>query len=524
VERRSVDRGRAGPTGTEAGRRPSNRELRDAAVASYAQKLSTAYMEEHCVLPLGMADDGRLRVAVGAALDPSVLDELRLVLGHSLLLVDAPAAEIQSAILSMRPSEEVAPVEVEGTPKEADAGVGALDDLRALANEAPVIQLVNLMLLEALQHRASDVHLEPGPEGLRIRERIDGVLHDTAVHPARFVQAAVSRIKIMADLDIAERRVPQDGRVRLKLSDRELDVRVSTLPCVHGEGVVLRLLDRSSDVRTLERLGMDPETERSFSSLVRRPNGIVLVTGPTGSGKTTTLYAALQRINTPEVKVITVEDPVEYQIAGLTQIAVDRRAGRTFSNALRAILRHDPDVIMVGEMRDRETVDIAIQAALTGHLVLSTLHTNDAPSGVTRLRDMGAEPYLLAATVQGILAQRLVRRVCDACAVSYEPDAGERAWAVERSLPVDDGAFRTGTGCDRCGGTGFRGRLGVYELMPMSDRIRELVVEGGPLERIRAAAAEEGMTSLAEAAWRRAHSGETTVGEVARLVGEEQLG
>jgi general secretion pathway protein E len=481
-------------------------------------------MEEHCVLPLGLSDDGRLRVAVGETLDPSVLDELRLVLGRPLVLVEAPAAEIQSAILSVRPSDDASSVEVERAELPGDAGGGALDDLRALANEAPVIQLVNLMLLEALRHRASDVHLEPTADGLRVRERVDGVLHDVAEHPARFKAAAVSRVKIMANLDIAERRVPQDGRVRLRLSDRELDVRVSTLPCVHGEGVVLRILDRTSDVRTLEGLGMAPETERAFTGLVRRPNGIILVTGPTGSGKTTTLYAALQRINTPEVKVITVEDPVEYQIAGLTQIAVDRKAGRTFSTSLRAILRHDPDVIMVGEMRDKETVDIAIQAALTGHLVLSTLHTNDAPSGVTRLRDMGAEPYLLAATMQGILAQRLVRRVCDACARPYRPDAGERAWAAELALPSSEDDFRVGEGCERCGGTGFRGRIGIYELMAMSDRIRSLVVEGDELEAIRTAAREEGMTPLAAAAWLRAAAGQTTVGEVARLVGEERLG
>jgi len=476
------------------------------------------------MLPLGLAEDGRLRVAVGEELDPSVLDELRLVLGHPLVLVEAPAAEIQSAILSVRPSEEVSGVEVNRPATPADSGGGALDDLRALANEAPVIQLVNLMLLEALRHRASDVHLEPTADGLRVRERVDGVLHDVAEHPHRYQAAAVSRVKIMANLDIAERRVPQDGRVRLRLSDRELDVRVSTLPCVHGEGVVLRILDRTTNVRTLEGLGMDPETERSFGALVRRPNGIILVTGPTGSGKTTTLYAALQRINTPEVKVITVEDPVEYQIGGLTQIAVDRKAGRTFSTSLRAILRHDPDVIMVGEMRDKETVDIAIQAALTGHLVLSTLHTNDAPSGVTRLRDMGAEPYLLAATVQGILAQRLVRRVCDGCARPYRPDAGERAWATQLAVPVRDDAFQVGAGCDRCGGTGFHGRIGIYELMEMSDRIRSLVVDGAPLEEIRSTAREEGMVPMAAAAWLRAAAGRTTVGEVARLVGEERLG
>jgi type II secretory ATPase GspE/PulE/Tfp pilus assembly ATPase PilB-like protein len=463
-------------------------------------------------------------VAVGAELDPTVLDELRIALGRPLTLVEAPAAEIQAAILSAQPSATVAQVEVEGTPQGPADGAGAmLDDLRALASEAPVIQLVNLMLLEALKQRASDVHLESTPEGLRVRQRIDGVLHDVATHPLRYQAAVISRIKIMANLDIAERRMPQDGRVRLKLSDRELDVRVSTLPSVHGEGVVLRLLDRTADMRTLDRLGMDPDTERAFTQLVRRPNGIVLVTGPTGSGKTTTLYAALQRIRTPEIKIITVEDPVEYQIDGLTQVAVDPRAGRTFAAALRSILRHDPDVVMVGEMRDRETVEIAIQAALTGHLVFSTLHTNDAPSGITRLRDMGAEAYLLAATVQGILAQRLVRRLCEACAETHALDESEREWARTLGLETEGGSYRQAPGCEACGGTGFRGRIGVYELMRVSEAIRSLLVRGDSLDEIRRAAWDEGMVPLHENAWAQARDGRTTVGEVARLTGEEAL-
>jgi type II secretory ATPase GspE/PulE/Tfp pilus assembly ATPase PilB-like protein len=452
-----------------------------------------------------------------------VLDELRIALGHPLTLVEAPAAEIQAAILSARPSAQVTEVRLEGAGGEGDGSGAMLDDLRALASEAPVIQLVNLMLLEALEHRASDVHLESTPEGLRVRQRIDGVLHDVATHPPRFQAAVVSRIKIMANLDIAERRMPQDGRVRLKLSDRELDVRVSTLPTVHGEGVVLRILDRTEDLRTLDRLGMDDATEEPFSRLIRRPNGIVLVTGPTGSGKTTTLYAALQRIRTPEVKIVTVEDPVEYQIQGLTQVAVDPRAGRTFAAALRSILRHDPDVVMVGEMRDRETVEIAIQAALTGHLVFSTLHTNDAPSGITRLRDMGAEPYLLAATVQGILAQRLVRRVCEACSEVSKLDERERAWAKALGLPLRAGKFRRGAGCEACAGTGFRGRLGVYELMLLDEGIRSLLVRGAPLDDIRRTALEQGMIPLHEAAWAQARTGRTTVDEVIRITGEDTL-
>jgi general secretion pathway protein E len=503
--------------------RPSNRDLREAAAAPLAQRLSSEYLEEHCVLPLEVTPEGRLRLAVGGPLDPTVLDELQLVLGHPLELVDAPAAEIRAAVLSAQSTAEVTPLRVEEVPDRdgGEPGGGVLDDLRALASEAPVIQLVNLMLLEALDQRASDVHLESTAAGLRIRQRIDGVLHDVATHPLRYQAAVISRIKIMADLDIAERRVPQDGRVRLKLSDRELDVRVSTLPTVHGESVVLRLLDRTTNIRTLERLGMDDETERRFFRLVRRPNGIILVTGPTGSGKTTTLYAALQRINTPEVKIITVEDPVEYQIDGLTQIAVNRKVGRSFAGVLRSILRHDPNVVMVGEMRDPETAEIAIQAALTGHLVLSTLHTNDAPSGVTRLRDMGAEPYLLAATVQGILAQRLVRKICEECAEPLDLDDGEREWADELGLPVDAGTFRRGGGCDRCSGTGFLGRSGVYELMVVSEAIRSLVVRGASLDDIRRQAVAEGMKPLHEVAWAQAAAGLTTVDEAARIAGDE---
>jgi len=499
---------------------PASRDLRQAAAASLARRLSPKYLEEHCLLPLEIDTSGALVVAVGGTLDPGTTDELSLFYERPLRLVTVAADEIRTAVLAAQA----------GAPLDAGvADLGAadlqvvasddevLDDLRALASQAPVIRLVNVSLLEALRHRASDVHVECTEDGLRIRHRIDGVLHDVATHPRQFQAAVVSRIKIMANLNIAERRIPQDGRVRIRLSDRELDLRVSTLPTVHGESVVVRILDRGAGVRDLGELGMADGVRAAFERLVERPHGILLVTGPTGSGKTTTLYAALQRINRPGVKIVTVEDPVEYQLPNVTQTPVNPKAGRTFAVVLRSILRHDPDVIMVGEMRDRETSEIAIQAALTGHLVFSTLHTSDAPSGITRLVDMGVAPYLVSATIGGLLAQRLVRLVCDACGEPYRLAAAERRAAAAAGLALRGTRFRRGRGCEECTGTGYRGRVGIYELMVMSDALREAVVRQAPLSEIRAQALAEGMVPLSRAAWDAARAGATTVEEVARV-------
>jgi general secretion pathway protein E len=309
--------------------------------------------------------------------------------------------------------------------------------------------------------------------------------------------------------------------VQLKLSDRELDLRVSTLPTVHGESVVLRILDRGSGVRSLDELGMDAALSDAFQKLIGRPHGIVLATGPTGSGKTTTLYAGLQGINNPGVKIVTVEDPVEYMLPGVTQIPVNRKAGRTFATAMRSILRHDPDIIMVGEMRDRETADIAIQAALTGHLVFSTLHTNDASSGITRLVDMGIEPFLVSATVQGILAQRLVRAVCDGCAETYSPSPAERRGAEDAGCVPENDSLRRGRGCDACAGTGYRGRSGIYELLVMNDELRSLVINQSPLDEVRTVARSHGMIPLYHAAWAKACAGLTTSEEVLRVTQDE---
>ena len=375
-------------------------ELRVAAVGALAQRLSPRYLEEHCLVPVGISDAGALVVAAAAPPDPTVIDELAWLYERPVTIVDAPAEDIQAAVMSAQ-SESAAEVKASDSLIVLSDEEEHIDDLRALASQAPVIKLVNLLILEALRARASDVHLESDTDGLQVRYRIDGVLHEISHPPRQFQAAVLSRIKIMAGLNIAERRLAQDGRIRLRLSDRELDLRVSITPALHGESVVLRILDRGAGVRDLATLGMPEAVLAGFERLVQQPHGIILVTGPTGSGKTTTLYGALDRLNQPSVKIVTIEDPVEYQMKRATQIPVNPKIGLTFAAALRSILRHDPDIIMVGEMRDRETAEIAIQAALTGHLVLSTLHTNDAPSGVTRMVDMGIEPYLVSATVLG---------------------------------------------------------------------------------------------------------------------------
>jgi type II secretory ATPase GspE/PulE/Tfp pilus assembly ATPase PilB-like protein len=469
----------------------TGRDLREAANGPLARRLSSRYLDEHCVLPLAVEADGALVTAVGGPLDPTVSDELVRVFGRALRLVEMPAGEIQAAILA---AQQDTTSEVVEPTNGAASDAGGLDDLHELASQAPVIKLVNVMLLDALRARASDVHVESTTTGLRVRFRLDGVLQEVSSLARQHQSAVISRIKIMAGLDIAERRLPQDGRARVRVGDREVDLRVSTLPALHGESVVLRILDQGATVRDLAELGMSAEASDRFAQLLRRSSGIVLVTGPTGSGKTTTLYGALAQVNRPGVKIVTVEDPVEYQIEGVTQIPVNRKAGLAFAGALRSILRHDPDVIMVGEMRDRETADIAIQAALTGHLVFSTLHTNDAAGGVTRLLDMGVEPYLVAATVQGILAQRLVRMLCERC-------CGKG-------------------GCDACSYTGYRGRTGIFELLTVTEEMRALVVARAPEGELRALARRQGMASLYDDGMRKVASGTTAIEEVLRVASE----
>lgn len=393
------------------------------------------------------------------------------------------------------------------------------DDSEAarMAQEASVVKLVNEILIEAANERASDIHIECEEGGLKIRYRIDGILQTQNFPPeiGRFQAAIISRLKIMARLNIAEKRLPQDGRIKMRVQGREIDVRVSIIPMVHGEGICMRLLDKGRMVFNLTSVGMLPDTHRVFKQVIDRPHGIVLVTGPTGSGKSTTLYSALNEIKDDTTKIITVEDPVEYQQPGISQIQTHSKIGLTFAAALRSILRHDPDVILIGEMRDLETSESAIQASLTGHMVFSTLHTNDAPSAFTRLIDMGVEPFLVSSTVEGVMAQRLVRTICKDCKIEYEPDPAD----VPPDFPGAGGPLTLfkGAGCRACRQTGFRGRLGLFELLINSDALRELVIRRENSMRLRQLALQEGMVTLRKDGWRKVLAGMTTLEEVCRV-------
>ena len=481
--------------------------------------LGSEYLEHNALFPIGMSGGKLLAVTWADVVDERVLDDLRILAGAPVDLVKAPEAEVRGAIRRVYSSDSltaegvVAGMTDELRPAgELDA---ALDDLVLLANEAPVVKLVNLLLLEALDARASDVHLEGYPDGLRVRYRIDGVLQDAVAPPKRLAAAVVSRLKIMAELDIAERRVPQDGRIRLRMHDRQVDVRVSTLPTLHGESVVLRLLDKEAGRIDLLDLGMAQDTLDRFLSIVSRPHGIVLSTGPTGSGKTTTLYAAVDRIRTGKEKIITVEDPVEYELPGVPQVPVNEKVGLTFANALRALLRQDPDIMLVGEIRDQETADIATHAALTGHLVLSTLHTNDAATALTRLVDLGIEPYLVASTVEAVLAQRLVRRICQECreTTTITPEQSRALGTEARGLDQ----VWAGAGCPECRGTGYRGRTGIFELLVMDEELRLAVQKDASANHLERRGRDRGMGLLKEDGLRVVRNGLTTVEEVLRV-------
>ena len=486
-------------------------------ITALSSALTAEYLEHHAVVPL-YVHGGRLLVGTWSdKVDPQVLDDLRIIAGATVQLMPVAEAEARAAIRRVYSPEALTAGDViaglSGEVRPAGEHDAALDDLVSLANEAPVVKLVNLLLLEALEARASDVHLETYQDGLRIRYRIDGVLQDAAAPPRRLAAAVVSRLKIMAELDIAERRVPQDGRIRLRMRDRNVDVRVATLPTLHGESVVLRLLDKERGRISLEDLGMAEDTRARFIEAVSRPHGIVLSTGPTGSGKTTTLYAAIDRIRTGREKIVTVEDPVEYELAGVPQVPVNDKVGLTFASALRALLRQDPDVMLVGEIRDHETADIATHAALTGHLVLSTLHTNDAATALTRLVDLGIEAYLVASTVEAVLAQRLVRRICEHCrrAATLTPEQ-----RVALRLTDDFQAWE-GAGCATCRGTGYRGRTGIYELLMMDEEMRAAVHKDASAGHLTRLAVSAGMRTLREDGIRLIRAGVTTAHEVMRV-------
>ncbi|MBF0559062.1 MAG: Flp pilus assembly complex ATPase component TadA, partial [Nitrospirae bacterium] len=383
-----------------------------------------------------------------------------------------------------------------------------------LASEAPIIKLVNMIIVRAVENRASDIHIEPCEDELKVRYRIDGILHDIESIPKKLQAAVISRIKLTAKLNIAERRLPQDGRIRLRVAEREIDLRISTIPILYGESVVMRILDKEGIVVDLGLIGFSQEMLQSVNQLIKRPNGIILVTGPTGSGKTTTLYAALDKINSPDKKIITVEDPVEYQLKGINQIQVKPQIGLNFSNTLRHIVRQDPDVIMIGETRDLETAQIAIQAALTGHLVFSTLHTNDAPSAITRLHDMGVENFLLSSTLRGILAQRLVRTICPLC-----KEIDNSVAHVDTGAIHVDGAYK-GKGCEHCSFTGYRGRIGIFELMVVDDAVRDLLLQKSDSNSLREQARRSGMKTLMEDGVEKIKSGVTTLAELYRVTQE----
>ncbi len=464
------------------------------------------------LVPVGRVD-GILQVATSDPFDLYAFDDLRLLTGLNIQPVLATRDEIEKVIKTHYGLGGDTLDEMVGEDDAPAALETGSEDLLEAAQEASVIKLVNEIILEAVNERASDIHVEPYEHHMAIRYRIDGVLQEAPVPPQmhRFAAAIISRIKILANLNIAERRIPQDGRIKFNVGGRQIDVRVSVIPMLFGEGVVMRLLDKANVLFTLPQLGMDERSFGIFKGIIDRPHGIFLVTGPTGAGKTTTLYAALNAIVGPGLKVLTVEDPVEYNLTGVNQIPVNAAVGMTFEKGLRAILRHDPDVVMIGEIRDLETGRAAIQAALTGHLVLSTLHTNDAASAPMRLIDMGVEPFLISSTLIGSMAQRLVRRICSKCKADCEPDRAH----LPRDLVLAPGEkLWRGTGCPNCRNTGYRGRSGLYELMEMSDAISEKIIERAPSQQIVGVAKQGGLRLLREDGWDKVRQGVTTPDEV----------
>jgi general secretion pathway protein E len=479
------------------------------------------FLKTHRVLPLGV-EDGRLRVAMSAPQDAFVCKALGLASG----LVVEPAVGLGSDIdkalarLFDEGAEGVNDGDEMGDGLDADAG-DFVEHLRDLASEAPVIRLVNTIIGRVIELRASDIHLEPFDDGLHVRYRIDGVLHPGEVVPAAQGAAVSSRVKLLAHLDIAERRLPQDGRIKTRVKGRELDLRVSTVPTVHGESVVMRVLDRASVRLSLEDMGFEKDTLARFNQLIHRPHGILLVTGPTGSGKTTTLYAALAKLDSVSQKIITVEDPVEYQLEGINQIQVHSQINLTFANALRSILRQDPDIIMIGEMRDGETAQIAVQSSLTGHLVLSTLHTNTAASAVVRMQDMGVERYLITSTVNGVLAQRLVRRLCPHCKTPVQPDpALLQSSGLGRFLSGGAPVYEA-RGCDHCRGTGYQGRTAIHELLVVDEAMRSAILQGLDASALQSIAVKAGMYTLYDDGLRKVAAGVTSLDEVLRATQDQ---
>jgi type IV pilus assembly protein PilB len=484
--------------------------LRAVPLEQTARKLTVAMVN-----PLDIFAIDQLRLVAGLEIEPVIAteDDVNNVLGQALAVSEEIGAAIKQVAEEIGQGEAA---EITFEQKSAEEEL-SVDQLKELTEDAPVVRLVNLIIRQALRDAASDIHIQPEASRVRVRYRIDGILHDKMVVPKAVQAALVSRVKVMAEMDIAEKRAPQDGRISLIMNKREFDFRISTFPGAHGEKVVMRVLDKRGVQVNLNKLGIPASMMEEFESLINRTYGIITVTGPTGSGKSTTLYSVLNKINSPEKNIMTIEDPVEYQLPGLTQGQVNQRAGVTFASALRTMLRQDPDVMLVGEMRDAETSLIAVEAALTGHLVLSTLHTNDAPSAVTRMLEMGIEPFLIASSVIGVLAQRLVRVICPNCKEAYTPpvDAFRR---LNLAMDLDSVTFYRGRGCDRCMQSGYRGRIGVFELMVLNDSIRELILKKTPAHSIRQEALESGMVTLRQDAMQKILEGITTMEEALRVI------
>ena len=469
----------------------------------------------HGALPVNYDSEG-LTVCLVDPLNPQVLEDLRFALGKEIILAVAPSHIVEKKINEAYGGEGQALDEILSQLKAgADAaGDNTGQNAEVEANSAPIIRYVDLVLYQAINEGSSDIHFEPFEQDFKIRYRVDGALYEMAPPPPHLALPIISRLKVMSNMNIAEKRIPQDGRIVKHIGEKQVDMRVSSLPTQHGESIVLRVLDRSNINLSLDKLGLPPAIFEYINKTVRKPNGIFICTGPTGAGKTTTLYAALKEINTVDSKLLTAEDPVEYDVDGIVQVPVYESIGLTFSRILRAFLRQDPDRILVGEIRDLDTAQIAIQASLTGHLVLSTLHTNDAPGAVTRLIDMGTEPFLVAASLEGILAQRLLRTICKDCRASYEPNEALLNQLGVSSHELGDKEFYTGRGCDVCDQTGYKGRRGLFELLDMTDPIRELVTDRAPTVVIKQKAIELGMNTLREDGLRNIYDGNTTIEEV----------
>jgi type IV pilus assembly protein PilB len=476
--------------------------------------LKPAQAHKYVVLPV--ADEaGKLTLLAKDPFNSSVINELSFILQREIELGVADPAQVEAGVVRVYGEATSSSMEdLLGEFDQVDAAAVTDDDVSKQASQAPIIRFVDLVLQEGVKAKASDIHFEPFEHEFRIRLRIDGSLYEMAPPPKNLASAVIARVKVLSSLNIAERRVPQDGRIKTTISGRQIDLRVSTLPTQFGESVVLRILDKTVVNLSLEALSMQDDIKEGIRSMVGRPNGIFIVTGPTGSGKTTTLYSALREVNTEDVKILTAEDPVEYEVEGIMQVPINHQVGLTFAAALRSFLRQDPDTIMVGEIRDLETAQIAVQASLTGHVVLSTLHTNDAPGAVTRLIDMGLEPFLISASLEGVLAQRLLRRICKTCRTPYEPDKDVVNMLDVDALEIANKKFYYGKGCPDCNRSGYKGRQGLFELMTINDQLRSLITQKAPTLVLKQKAIESGMRPLRDDGLRCIFDGHTSIEEV----------